>query len=115
MKTHAVNGAEILKEIRMMPDLANGAMYHHKHYDGGGYPEKVTDVNSIPMVAQIVAVADSFDAMYSTRVYRKKMQLEDAIVELEKRRGTWYNPVIVDAFLKILKSGTFVESHAGEE
>lgn len=115
MKTHAVNGAEILKEIRMMPDLANGAMYHHKHYDGGGYPERVTDVNSIPMVAQIVAVADSFDAMYSTRVYRKKMQLEDAIVELEKRRGTWYNPVIVDAFLKILKSGTFVESHAGEE
>ena len=115
MKTHAWNGYEILKEIKIMPDLALGAGYHHERFNGKGYPNGLHGDVEIPMVAQIIAVADSFDAMFTARVYKKKMPLADVVAELERCKGTHYNPEVVDAFLEIIKTGIFDEEEKVEE
>lgn len=101
---HALNGYEILKEIEIRPDLAVGAGYHHEHIDGTGYPFGVKGDN-IPMVAQIIAVADTFDAMNSTRPYRKQLYAEFIIDEMIRISGTQLNPKIVGAFLDIIREG----------
>lgn len=101
---HALNGYEILKEIEIRPDLAIGAGYHHEHIDGTGYPfgKKGDD---IPMLAQIIAVADTFDAMNSTRPYRKQLYAEYIIDEMIRISGKQLNPKIVGAFLDIIREG----------
>lgn len=115
MKSHAWNGYEILKEIKIMPDLALGAGYHHERFNGFGYPNKLEGEKNIPYVAQIIAVADSFDAMFTARVYKKKMPLDAVVAELEKCKNSHYNPEIVDAFLEIIKTGIFDEEEKEEE
>lgn len=114
MKTHSTNGYEILKGITIAPGIASGAHSHHERYDGTGYPEKLKG-DEIPEVAQIIAVADAFDAMYSTRPYRKKMKLEKAVAEIKRCSGTQFNPKMVEAFLKLVDEGAFdEEEHAIE-
>ncbi len=71
MKNHPQKGYEILKDITIAPELALGARYHHERIDGKGYPKGLKG-DEIPEIAKIIAVADTFDAMYSTRPYRKK-------------------------------------------
>lgn len=101
---HPGHGYEILKEIEIRPELATGAGYHHEHIDGTGYPfGKKGD--EIPEVAQIIAVADTFDAMNSTRPYRKQMKMEDIINEMRRIAGTQLNAHIVDVFLEIVSEG----------
>ncbi len=101
---HAEHGYEILKEIEIRPELATGAGYHHEHIDGTGYPfGKKGD--EIPEVAQIIAVADTFDAMNSTRPYRKQMKMEDIINEMRRISGTQLNAHIVGVFLEIVSEG----------
>ncbi len=106
MKSHSQNGYEILKEIRVSPDLALGAGYHHERLDGKGYPKGLKG-DEIPMVAQIIAVADTFDAMYSTRPYRKKMQLSVAMEEIQRIAGTQLNPDVVKVFVQLCEEGKF--------
>lgn len=106
MKQHAANGYEILKEIENVPDLALGAGYHHERIDGMGYPAGKKE-EEIPKVAQIIAVADTFDAMNSTRPYRRKMKMEDIIAELKRVSGTQLKPEIVDALIKLIREGAF--------
>lgn len=101
---HAQNGYEILKEIEIRPALAIGAGYHHEHIDGSGYPFGKKG-NEIPMVAQIIAVADSFDAMNSTRPYRKQLYAENIIDELQNSAGKQLNPELVELFLGIIREG----------
>ncbi len=101
---HALNGYEILKEIEIRPELAIGAGYHHEHIDGTGYPFGKKD-DEIPMVAQIIAVADTFDAMNSTRPYRKQLYAEFIIDEMIRISGTQLNAKIVGAFLDIIREG----------
>ncbi|MBD5383807.1 MAG: HD domain-containing protein [Ruminococcaceae bacterium] len=101
---HPEHGYKILKEIEIRPELATGAGYHHEHIDGTGYPfGKKGD--EIPEVAQIIAVADTFDAMNSTRPYRKQMKMEDIINEMRRIAGTQLNAHIVDVFLEIVSEG----------
>ncbi|MDE6727780.1 MAG: HD domain-containing protein [Oscillospiraceae bacterium] len=101
---HAMNGYEILKEIEIRPDLAIGAGYHHEHVDGTGYPfGKKGD--EIPPIAQIIAVADTFDAMNSTRPYRKQLYAEVIIDEMIRISGTQLNTNIVGLFLDIIREG----------
>lgn len=101
---HAENGYKILKEIEIRPELAIGAGYHHEHIDGTGYPfGKKGD--EIPEVAQIIAVADTFDAMNSTRPYRKRMKMSDITDEMRRIAGTQLNKEIVDIFLEIVAEG----------
>ena len=104
MKSHSQKGCEILKEISIAPDLSAGAGFHHERQDGKGYPNGLSG-DEIPEVAQIIAVADTFDAMFSTRPYRKKMGLPDIIAEIKRCSGTQLNSKVVDALLALIEEG----------
>lgn len=106
VKHHAENGYQILKEIEIHPDLAIGAGYHHEYYDGSGYPSGLKG-DEIPEVAQIITVADTFDAMNSTRAYRKQMNKDDILAEMRRISGTQLNPKIVDIFFELVNEGKF--------
>ena len=104
MMSHAARGEEILKEIKADPDLALGAGYHHERFDGKGYP-KGLHAEEIPKVAQLIAVADTFDAMYSTRPYREQLPLKEVLKELKSIAGTQLNKEYVEAFLELADEG----------
>lgn len=107
MKSHAKKGYEILSDFKEIePELAYGAGYHHERFDGKGYPNGVSG-DEIPQVAQIIAVADTFDAMYSTRPYRKKLPLETVVNEIKSIAGTQLNPEIVEVFLQLYEEHAF--------
>lgn len=107
MKSHAKRGQEILEEIKIEPDLALGAGFHHERFDGRGYPEGLHG-DEIPDVAQFIAIADTFDAMYSTRPYRKQLPLSVVLDELERIAGTQLNETYVNAFLELAREGELV-------
>ena len=104
IKSHTTHGSEILSHFKSLPNVNEGARYHHESYDGKGYPEGLAG-EDIPLIARMICVADSYDAMNSNRVYRKKLTREDIIGEIEKNRGTQFDPKIAEIFLKIIKSG----------
>ncbi len=104
MKKHTTIGGEILKDTGMFDGIALGALYHHERYDGKGYP-KGLEGEEIPLIARIICVADAYDAMTSTRVYRKRLSDEDAMAEIEKCKGKQFDPQIADIFIKALKAG----------
>ncbi|WP_409016605.1 HD domain-containing phosphohydrolase [Anaerostipes caccae] len=100
MKKHPAIGADILKDIKMLDGLSNGTLYHHERFDGSGYPSGLKG-DEIPLIARIISVADTYDAMTSTRCYRKGMGQETALAELKKQSGRQFDPKIVNQFLKI--------------
>ncbi len=104
MKSHAAKGYEVLKEITIAPDLAIGAGYHHERLDGKGYPNGLMG-DEIPYVAQIIAVADTFDAMYSTRPYRKKLPIDTVLTELKNVAGTQLNALVVEKLVALAEEG----------
>ena len=104
IKSHTTMGSEILSHFKSLNNVNEGARYHHERYDGKGYPEGKKG-EDIPLIARMICVADSFDAMNSNRVYRKKLTKEDIINEIEKNKGTQFDPKIADIFLKLIKSG----------
>lgn len=106
IRMHAQYGYDILKEIDSMPDLALGAGYHHERVDGSGYPQGKT-AEEIPLVAKIIAVADTFDAMNSTRPYRKHMEMKDIVEELKRVSGTQLDKEVVDVLLALIDEGYF--------
>jgi energy-coupling factor transport system substrate-specific component len=106
IKSHASKGYEALKEIRIMPELAVGAQAHHERPDGKGYPNHLKG-EEIPRVAQIIAVADCFDAMYSNRPYRNRMNFDKAVSIIREVSGTQLTSDVVDAFLRLVEKGEF--------
>ena len=101
IKTHPVTGEKILHSIRERPELAVGARWHHERYDGTGYPDGLAG-NAIPEIARIIAVADAYDAMTSRRSYRDVLPEEQVRSELEKGKGTQFDPVFADIMLSIM-------------
>lgn len=95
---HPEIGAHILKPIPVMDKVIKGVLYHHERFDGKGYPKGLKG-NDIPFWARIIAVADSFDAMTSSRSYRGAMPLSKAQAEIKNNAGTQFDPEIVKAFL----------------
>ena len=106
MRSHSQRGYDILKEIKIAPELAIGAGFHHERLDGKGYPNGLKG-EEIPEIARIVAVADTFDAMYSTRPYRKQLPLRTVVAEIEKSAGTQLSPEVVKAFMELVEKGAF--------
>ena len=106
IKSHSGKGFIVLKDISIMPELAIGARDHHERPDGRGYPRGLTG-EEIPRVAQIIAVADTFDAMYSDRPYRKRMNFDKAISIIKEVSGTQLTADVVDAFLRLVEKGEF--------
>ena len=104
IKSHAALGYDTLKGISIMPELAIGAGFHHERPDGRGYPKGLKG-DEIPRVAQIIAVADTFEAMYSNRPYRKRMNFEKAVSIIKEVRGTQLQSDVVDAFLRLVDKG----------
>lgn len=114
IKKHSAAGADILKNIDIISYTSDIARHHHERFDGKGYPDGLKgDENSIG--ARIVAVADSFDAMNSRRIYRNP--LEKAVIreEIIRNRGTQFDPGVADAFIKLLDSGVVDEVSEREE
>ncbi len=108
IKSHTVRGGEILSNLKSLKDAGEGALYHHERYDGKGYPKGLAG-EDIPLIARMICVADSFDAMNSNRVYRKKLTTEMIIEEIEKNKGKQFDPKIADIFLRLLKEGKIEE------
>ena len=106
IKSHTTLGYDTLKGISIMPELAIGAGCHHERPDGRGYPKGLKE-KEIPRVAQIIGVADTFDAMYSTRKYRKRMNFEKVVSIIKEARGTQLQADVVDAFLRLVDKGKF--------
>ncbi|MBP5178921.1 MAG: HD-GYP domain-containing protein, partial [Lachnospiraceae bacterium] len=106
IKSHSAQGYMALKEISIMPELAVGAGQHHERPDGKGYPKGLKG-DQISRVAQIIAVADTFDAMYSDRPYRKRMNFEKAVSIIKEVSGTQLTEDVVDAFLRLVDRGFF--------
>ena len=106
IKSHTTLGYDTLKGISIMPELAVGAGCHHERPDGRGYPKGLKE-KEIPRVAQIIGVADTFDAMYSTRKYRKRMNFEKVVSIIKEARGTQLQADVVDAFLRLVDKGKF--------
>ena len=104
MKEHAIMGATILKPIKELEDAALGVKYHHEKYDGTGYPEGLKG-EAIPLIAAIISVADSFDAMITDRPYRPALSKASAIEEIREANGKQLNPRVADAFLKLYREG----------
>lgn len=104
MKTHVDIGGEILKDFTHIKNVADGAKYHHEHYDGKGYNTGLKG-EEIPLTARIIGLADAFDAMTSNRVYRKAISMDHVIDELKKGKGTQFDPSLVDILLGLIGSG----------
>lgn len=117
MKVHPERGARMMQDVARLIPLIPYALYHHERYDGKGYPFGMTG-ESIPLEGRVVAVADTFDAMTSNRPYRKGLDPEIAVAELEKGKGTQFDPVVVDALVACYRSGKLdailQESQKGE-
>lgn len=101
IKKHTTIGADILKNISLMPEIEIGAKWHHERYDGKGYPDGLKETE-IPWVARIIGVADAYDAMTSNRSYRKAFPQNVIRAEIEKGKGTQFDPDIADIILEII-------------
>ncbi len=101
IKMHPGIGADILKNMTEMPNIASGARWHHERYDGRGYPDGLSG-EAIPAVARIIGVADAYDAMTSKRSYRGILPQEVVRGEIVKGKGTQFDPVFAEIMLKII-------------
>lgn len=110
IKKHTIMGNEILKGIKTIDNINEGALYHHERYDGRGYPCGIKG-EEIPVMARVVCIADAYDAMTSSRIYRPKLMPEDVINEFVKGKGTQFDPEFCQVFIDMLKEGFSV---AGE-
>ena len=103
IKNHPTIGAHILSNATIFEDAIPIVKHHHERYDGRGYPAKLAGEN-IPYLARIAAIADSFDAMTSKRTYRDSLSIDIVKSEIEKNKGTQFDPEIADVFLDILNN-----------
>jgi len=101
IKMHPVKGREILAHIRKLPYLTMGAKYHHERYDGHGYPEGLKAID-IPSYSRIIAVADAYDAMTSSRSYRKPLPQDKVREEIVKGIGTQFDPEYAKIMLQLI-------------
>lgn len=102
MKQHPEMGYRILAGVKSMRAVTDGMRFHHERPDGLGYPLGLKG-EEIPLIARIISVADTFDAMTSTRPYRKGLDYDVAYEEIVKFRGTQFDDKVVDAFIKAFK------------
>lgn len=101
IQAHTIIGSEILRNISQFPDLSVGARSHHERYDGKGYPDHLAG-DAIPRPARIIAVADTYDAMTSSRSYRKGLPQDVVRAEIEKGKGTQFDPEFADLMLQLI-------------
>jgi HD-GYP domain-containing protein (c-di-GMP phosphodiesterase class II) len=104
MKMHPELGADIMEHIAALADIIPGIKSHHERLDGNGYPVGLSGAD-IPMMARIISVADSFDAMTTSRPYRQGLSTAYALSELRRCSGSQFDPAVVDAFIQAFEAG----------
>ena len=102
IRKHPGIGAKILSCMEMFNVIGDIVSAHHERFDGSGYPKKRKG-EEIPLEARIIAISDAFDAMMSDRHYRKRLSFEQAVCQLKEGKGGQFDPLLVDAFLEVLK------------
>ena len=115
IKKHPRIGYNILKGIPKIDDVLDGVLYHHERWDGQGYPTRLAG-EAIPLYGRILAVADTFDAMSSTRSYRQAMPREKVLDEIANCSGTQFDPSLIEPFITLDFSAydAMVERHQGD-
>ncbi|MFW5687061.1 MAG: HD domain-containing phosphohydrolase [Halanaerobium sp.] len=103
IKKHPVWGSEALSSSESLKPISEYILYHHEKWDGSGYPEGISGAG-IPVISQILAVADAWDAMLSKRAYRDPLSIEEALTELEINKGSQFSPEVVEAFIEIIRN-----------
>ncbi|WP_321329826.1 HD-GYP domain-containing protein [uncultured Ilyobacter sp.] len=98
IKEHPRKGYEIVSECKSLENISKYILSHHERWDGEGYPEGLKG-DEIPLLSQIIAVADSWHAMTSDRPYKRALSIEEGIEELIRNRGTQFSPKVVDIFI----------------
>ena len=101
MRLHPVFSADIIRPLFPEP-LVEGVRHHHEHYDGDGYPDGLVG-DDIPLLARAMAVVDAYDAMSCRRPYKAALTYPECLAELQRCRGTQFDPLMVDAFLEVLE------------
>jgi HD-GYP domain-containing protein (c-di-GMP phosphodiesterase class II) len=104
IKEHPMIGVNILKPIKELEGSMLGVRYHHERFDGKGYPDGLKG-DRIPLIASIISVADSFDAMSTDRPYRLALPKDDVVNEIGHLSGRQFCPRIADTFLELCKEG----------
>jgi HD-GYP domain-containing protein (c-di-GMP phosphodiesterase class II) len=104
MKQHPIKGANIMRPVAQLKEMLPGIELHHEHVDGGGYPHGLRG-EAIPMMARIIAVADTLDAMTTNRPYQTAMDLEFAMNKILALAGTKFDRAVVDALDRAVRSG----------
>jgi len=109
IQTHPRMGAKILEPANLPKEVVEAVLYHHEDYDGGGYPEGIAG-EKIPLLARIIRVVDSYDAMKSDRPYRKAFSQKWVIEELNRCSGKQFDPVVVEAMKKLIEQGKLAQT-----
>ena len=104
MKQHPTKGANIMRPVAQLKDMLPGIELHHEHVDGRGYPYGLKG-EAIPLMARVIAVADTLDAMTTNRPYQSAMELDDALSRIRKVAGTKFDVAVVDALDAVVHSG----------
>ena len=102
VKKHTVYGGYILESVHALPELRAAARWHHERVDGNGYPDGLKGIY-IPDMVKIISIADSYDAMTKDRPYRKGLPVETALEEIERGKGTQFDPEIADIFTGMIR------------
>jgi putative nucleotidyltransferase with HDIG domain len=114
MKRHADIGADLLSSIRFPYPVVPIVRHHHEYWNGQGYPSGISGTD-IPLGARILSVVDCFDALNSDRPYRPRLSVSEAFAILRERRGTMYDPLVVDQFLSAYHEMVDDANEAGEQ
>jgi len=104
MQSHTKFGYEIMRRVEGLKDVIGGMRFHHERWDGKGYPQSLKG-EEIPLIARIISVADTFDAIVSTRPYRQGLAPELAFNEIVKCSGEQFDPEVVKAFVRAFEKG----------
>jgi HD-GYP domain-containing protein (c-di-GMP phosphodiesterase class II) len=100
IKRHPEIGHRILKDIPALAGVLPGVLWHHERWDGGGYPHQLAG-QKIPLIARVLALADTFDAMSSTRSYRPALPRKRVLEEIRAGAGTQFDPELVPLFVSL--------------
>lgn len=102
IKTHPQKGYDIIKNIHFLKEARLGVLYHHERYDGKGYPYGIQG-EKIPIIARIIALSDSYDAITTNRSYRKALSVDDAILEIQNNSGGQFDPKLAKYLIEIIE------------
>lgn len=103
IRLHPARGVELIGNIPFLEEVKSAVLHHHEKYDGTGYPAGLSGTN-IPYFARIIGIVDAFDCLTSTRSYRPARSVEETLAILEQDRFSHFDPQLVDAFIRVIRS-----------